>query len=172
MQQKQSNVCSFPGTDRFAGVDVAELGEQEQESLIGLAIAVLAGRHRPGSKISSPEDTRRYLRLRLGERQTEVFGVVYLDNRHRILADEELFQGTVNGTSIHPRVVVQRSLHVNAAALILYHNHPSGDPEPSMADRTITKRLKEVLGVVDVRVLDHIVIGREGVVSLAERGLL
>ncbi len=170
--KNQSNVCSFPSTDRFTGLTVAELGEQEQESLIELAIAVLAERHRPGEELTSPEDTKRYLRLRLSSRQTEIFGAVFLDNRHRIIADEELFQGTVDGASIHSRVVVQRALAVNAAAVILYHNHPSGIPEPSQADQAITKRLKDALSLVDTRVLDHLVVGAEGVVSFAERGLI
>jgi DNA repair protein RadC len=97
---------------------------------------------------------------------------VFLDNRHRVLYFEEMFQGTIDGSQIHPRVVLQRALEANAAAVILYHNHPSGVAEPSKADENITSRLKDALSLVDVRVLDHFVVGAEDVTSFAERGLL
>jgi len=101
----------------------------------------------------------------------EVFGK-RADNRHRVLGFEELFFGTIDGASVHPRVVVQRALDLNSAAVIFAHNHPSGVAEPSRADEVLTRRLKEALALVDVRVLDHIVAGCEGTVSFAERGLL
>jgi DNA repair protein RadC len=101
-----------------------------------------------------------------------VFGCVFLDNRHRVRGVEELFHGTIDGASVHPRVVVQRALEVNAAALILFHNHPSGVAEPSRADELLTRRLKDALALVDVRVLDHFVVTAEDSVSFAERGLI
>ena len=125
-----------------------------------------------GQILSSPRDAQDFLRTRLARLEHEVFAVLYLDNRHRVLAFEELFRGTLNGTAVYPREVVKRSLALNCAALILVHNHPSGNPEPSTADEVLTQRLKEALSVVDVRVLDHLVVGREGVVSFSERGLI
>jgi DNA repair protein RadC len=125
-----------------------------------------------GDAITSPEATRRYLAARLRAEQREVFACLFLDNRHRVLAYEPLFFGTVDGATVHPREVVKRTLALNAAAVILAHNHPSGVAEPSRADERITARLKEALALVDVRVLDHIIIGDGEMVSLAERGLL
>jgi DNA repair protein RadC len=101
-----------------------------------------------------------------------VFACLFLDNRHRVIAFEELFRGTIDGASVHPREVVKHALHHNAAALILAHNHPSGVAEPSRADVQITRRLVAALGLVDIRVLDHLVIGDTEAVSLAERGQL
>jgi DNA repair protein RadC len=115
---------------------------------------------------------REYLQLKLRDRKAENFGAVFLDNRHRVLCFEEMFQGTIDGAQVHPRVVVQRALEANAAAVILYHNHPSGVAEPSKADENITSRLKDTLSLVDVRVLDHFVVGAEDVTSFAELGLL
>lgn len=105
--------------------------------------------------------------------ECEYFGILFLDNKHRIIAHEpEFFRGTIDGCAVYPREVVKAALKHNAAALILWHPHPSGNPEPSEADRAITRRLVEALGIVDVRVLDHLVIGRTSWVSLAERGWL
>ncbi len=122
--------------------------------------------------LTSPADTRRYLQAKLRHYPHEVFSCLFLDNRHRVICFEELFRGTINGASVHPREVVKRALAHNAAALILAHNHPSGVTEPSQADRHITTHLKQALSLVDIRVLDHIVIGEGEPVSLAERGLL
>ncbi|MCG5513073.1 RadC family protein [Ectothiorhodospira shaposhnikovii] len=124
-----------------------------------------------GDAITSPEHTRRYLSARLRDYPFEVFACLFLDNRHRVIAFEELFRGTIDGASVHPREVVRRALIHNAAAVILSHNHPSGIAEPSRADEAITRRLKEALGLIDVRVLDHIIVGDE-LVSLAERGVI
>jgi DNA repair protein RadC len=101
-----------------------------------------------------------------------VFACLFLDNRHRVICFEELFRGTINGASVHPREVVKKALHHNAAALILAHNHPSGIAEPSEADRQLTKKLQQALGLVDIRVLDHVVIGDGESVAFAERGWL
>ncbi len=125
-----------------------------------------------GDAITSPDATRRYLSARLRAEQREIFACLFLDNRHRVLAYEQLFFGTVDGATVHPREVVKRCLGHNAAAVILAHNHPSGVAEPSAADERITRRLKEALALIDVRVLDHMVVGDGEVVSLAERGLL
>lgn len=158
--------------DRFAGLEPSELNDVEKRSVVTLAMSVLANRHRPGRTLSSPEETRNFLRLRLADHRNEVFGCLFLDNRHRIITVRELFQGTIDGASIHPRVVVQQALEANAAALVFYHNHPSGIAEPSRADEMITRRLKEALALVDVRVLDHFVVSGGESVSFAERGLL
>lgn len=125
-----------------------------------------------GKTIQSPAATISYLTSKLAHLSHEVFCVVYLDNRHRVIRFNKLFRGTIDGTSVHPREVVKESLACNAAAVILAHNHPSGDPEPSQADQNITRRLRDALALVDIRVLDHIVIGGNQSVSLAERGML
>jgi DNA repair protein RadC len=120
----------------------------------------------------SPDDTRRFLSAQLRHHPYEVFACLFLDNRNRVIAFEELFRGTINGASVHPREVMRRTLEHNAAALILAHNHPSGVAEPSHSDRQLTERLKQALELVDVRVLDHIVVGDGQQVSFAERGWL
>lgn len=120
--------------------------------------------------LTSPQQTRDYLRARLAGYPYEVFACLFLDNRHRVIEYEELFRGTIDGASVHPREVVRRSLSHNAAALILAHNHPSGVAEPSQADRAITRRLKSALELVDIRLLDHIIIGSGEISSLAELG--
>ena len=140
--------------------------------MIKQALSVLAERHRAGRVLGSPEQTRSFLRLKLLDRKHEVFGVLFLDNRHRVIQVAEMFQGTIDGASVHPRVVVQRALEVNAAAVVLFHNHPSGVAEPSRADEAITRRLRDALALVDVRVLDHFVVAAGESVSFAERGLL
>lgn len=124
-----------------------------------------------GAPLTDPAATRRYLIARLRDRFQEVFACLYLDTRHRVIAFEELFHGTLDGASVHPREVVRQALRHNAAALIFAHNHPSGVAEPSDADRRLTQRLKEALGLVDIRVLDHFVVGDGEAVSFAERGL-
>ena len=125
-----------------------------------------------GPALSNPRATREYLRARLRDRDHEVFCCMFLDNRHRIIAFEEVFRGTIDGASVHPRDVVKLALARNAAAVILAHNHPSGIAEPSQADELITGRLRDALALVDIRVLDHIVVGDGSTVSFAERGLL
>jgi len=127
---------------------------------------------RPGTSIQSPSDSQRYLMARLRDRPQEVFCAVFLDNRHRVLAFEELFFGTIDATTVYPREVLRRALHRNAAALILAHNHPSGVAEPSSADQNITRRIRDALELIDVRLLDHFVIGDGVCVSLAARGML
>ncbi|MCB1645451.1 MAG: DNA repair protein RadC [Pseudomonadales bacterium] len=125
-----------------------------------------------GDAITDPDSTRRYLMTRLRGYSREVFACMYLDNQHRLIEYEELFFGTIDGASVHPREVVKRALGHNAAAVIFAHNHPSGIAEPSQADQRITERLKSSLLLVDIRVLDHMIVGDQEVMSFAERGLL
>ncbi|HJN52119.1 MAG: DNA repair protein RadC [Pseudomonadales bacterium] len=125
-----------------------------------------------GDAISDPGKTRRFLKGKLRKYSREVFACMYLDNQHRLIKFEELFYGTIDGASVHAREVVKRALDHNAAAVIFAHNHPSGVAEPSQADRRITDRLKSALLLVDVRVLDHMVVGDREVISFAERGFL
>lgn len=123
-------------------------------------------------KLSSPQDTRHYLTAQLGPKEYEVFLVLFLDNQNQLLATEEMFRGTINAASVYPREVVKMALKHNAAAVIFAHNHPSGEPEPSQADRSLTDRLTAAMSLVDIRVLDHLVVGGGQTVSFAERGWL
>jgi len=125
-----------------------------------------------GEALLDPSATGRFLKSRLRHYAQEVFGCLYLDNQHRVIKFEELFQGTIDGASVYPREVVRKALHCNAAAIIFAHNHPSGLAEPSPADLRITERLKSALLLVDIRVLDHLIIGDGNVMSFADRGLL
>lgn len=155
--------CGYPG-----------LGQAKYAQL--QAVLEMARRHlfesmQRGDALTSPADTRQYLSGRLREYSHEVFAVLFLDQRHRVICFEELFSGTIDGASVYPREVVKRALAHNAAAVILSHNHPSGVAEPSQSDLQITRRLKDALGLIDVRVIDHFIVGDE-IVSFAERGLL
>jgi len=125
-----------------------------------------------GQSIKSPADTEAFLMARLRDLPHELFCCLYLDNRHRIILFDELFRGTIDGTSVYPREVVKQALSVNAAAVIVAHNHPSGQAEPSQADERITRRLKSALELVDIRLLDHLIIGDGKSSSLASRGML
>lgn len=125
-----------------------------------------------GDVLSNPQDTRRFLHASLVDYEHEVFAAVFLDNRHRVIAFKELFVGTLDGASVYPREVVKRTLDLNAAAVIFAHNHPSGITTPSEADKSITRQLKDALSLIDVRVLDHFIIGDDGGFSFAEHDLL
>ena len=125
-----------------------------------------------GESIRSPADTEAFLQAHMRHLDHEVFCCLFLDNRHRVLCFDKLFRGTIDGTSVYPREVVKEALAVNAAAIILAHNHPSGVAEPSQADERITRRLKSALELVDIRLLDHLIIGDGRATSLASRGLL
>ncbi len=142
------------------------------EEILQAARAALSTRVRKGSALTSPKAARDYLTTRLGPRDHEVFTVLFLDNRHRLIDCQELFRGTIDGASVHPREVVKEAIQRGAAAVILAHNHPSGVAEPSQADELITHRLRDALALVDIRVLDHLIVAGPEVVSLAERGLL
>ncbi|ECW1185977.1 DNA repair protein RadC [Salmonella enterica] len=126
----------------------------------------------PGAAFTSTQAARDWLRLRMAGLEREEFMVLYLDNQHRLIAHETLFSGTVNRTEVHPREVLKRALHFNAAAVILAHNHPSGDPAPSPKDQAITERLVQALALVGIRVPDHLIVGRNQVLSFAEHGWL
>ncbi|MDR6228256.1 DNA repair protein RadC [Pseudomonas sp. SORGH_AS199] len=132
----------------------------------------LAESLRRDSALESPQQVRDYLKARLRHEPHEIFACLFLDTRHRVLAFEALFHGTIDGASVYPRQVVKRALAHNAAAVILTHNHPSGIAEPSQADRLLTTRLKDALALVDVRVLDHFIVGDGEPLSMAEYGWL
>lgn len=142
------------------------------QAVLEMARRHLGQRLQRGDPLTDPAATRQYLAATLRDLSHEVFACLFLDTRHRVIAWEELFRGTLDGTSVHPREVVRQALSHNAAALIFAHNHPSGVAEPSDADRRLTRRLKEALALVDIRVLDHFVVGDGETVSFAERGLL
>jgi DNA repair protein RadC len=154
--------CGTPGMGdaRYALLQAAlELGRRHLE-----------GRLRRGKVLGCPADTRRFLTARLRRHEHEVFACLFLDNRHRLIRFEELFHGTVNGASVHPREIAKRALRHNAAAVIIAHNHPSGVAEPSQADRAITGRIRDTMALIDVRLMDHFVVGDGEIVSFAERG--
>ncbi|MFK2902869.1 hypothetical protein ISP17_02755 [Dyella ginsengisoli] len=149
------------------------ISRDQQDAVIAQALGILSSRAvAPGQFMKDPPTAGQFFRLRLGEESREHFEVAFLDNRHRLIAVERLFSGSVDGAEVHPRVVVQRALVLNAVAVMLAHNHPSGNPEPSPADRMLTSRLREALCLVDIRVLDHFVVTATDVVSLATRGLM
>lgn len=139
--------------------------------IIEAALSEINRRFARGVMITSPAQTLEFLRLRLSHLEHEVFAVLWLDNKNRVLAFEELFRGTINSASVHPREIVKSAMKHNAAACILCHNHPSGDSDPSSADQNITLRIREALNVVEVRTLDHVIVG-ERPYSFVEHGLL
>ena len=142
------------------------------EEIMTGAKRVLSQRFRKGTRLDSPAATRHFLTVTLGAREYESFCCLFLDNRHRLIEFVELFRGTIDGASVHPREVVKEALKRNAAAVIFAHPHPSGVAEPSQADELITRRLREALALVDIRVLDHFIVAGSTVVSFAEKGLL
>ena len=141
-------------------------------AVLELARRALTAQLKQQTLFDAPHAVRDYLQLQLGSRPYEVFAVLFLDSQHRLIVLEELFRGTLTQTSVYPREVVVRALALNAASVVLAHNHPSGSAQPSRADEALTQTLKAALGLVDVRVLDHFVVTTTEVVSMAERGLL
>ncbi|HHX8289301.1 TPA: RadC family protein [Vibrio diabolicus] len=135
------------------------------------AAEIVASRYQRGETFTQSQTTKDYLQFKLGGYEREVFAVLFLDNQHRLIKYEEVFFGTINAANVYPREIVKLALHHNAAAVIFAHNHPSGLPEPSDADRHITQRLQETMALIDVRVLDHFVVG-EFCLSFAEKGYL
>lgn len=160
----QAAVCATPGLGpaRYAAL----------QAVLELARRHYRERMQTGPVLANPCNTRDYVRMQLRDLHHEVFCCLFLDNRHRVIGFEELFRGTIDGATVHPREVVKRALARNAAAVILAHNHPSGVAEPSQADEFITRRLKESLALVDISVLDHLIVGDGHCESLAEKGLL
>ncbi|MCB1814042.1 MAG: DNA repair protein RadC [Candidatus Competibacteraceae bacterium] len=147
----------------------AQLSEAE---ILAAAEAIIERRFYRQASLSCPEDAAAFLRAKLVLQPHELFGGLFLDQRHRVIAWQVLFTGTIDGCSVHPREVIRQALAYNAAAVILAHQHPSGCPEPSQADVQLTRRLRDALALVDIRVLDHLVIGAQETVSLAQRDLL
>ena len=137
-----------------------------------LMLSLLEKEYFRTDQLTSPDKTRQYLQVKLAQYEQEVFCCIYLDSQHNVIGFEELFTGGLDSCSVYPRQVVKRCLHYNAAAVVFSHNHPSGDPLPSNADEVITKRLKDALALVDIRVLDHIVVGGAKTISFAEQGLI
>ena len=161
---EQSTLCATPGCGpaRFATIQGAlELGRRFLDQTL-----------RKQGPLSSPSQAADFLTHQLRDRKREIFAVIYLDTRHQVIDYEELFQGTLNGATVHPREVVRSALFHNASALIIAHNHPSGIAEPSESDTTLTRRLRESLNLVDIRLLDHLVIGDGEFVSMSDRGLI
>jgi DNA repair protein RadC len=144
----------------------------ELQAALELARRHYLERLRQGPSLTSPRAAREFLVARLRDKDHEVFCCLYLDSRHRLMCFEELFRGTIDGASVHPREVVKQALARNATAVILAHNHPSGVAEPSQADELITTRLRDALALVDIRVLDHLIVGDGTCTSLAERGVV
>lgn len=144
----------------------------EEDRLIYDALDILQKRFQDRTVLDSPESVRDYLTVWLAERERECFVALFLDTRHRVLEMKTMFSGTLDGATVYPREVVKEALRYNAGAVIFCHNHPSGVTEPSLADQAITRRLKEALGTVDIRVLDHFIVGGGDCVSMAERGMI
>jgi DNA repair protein RadC len=142
------------------------------EQILDAARHVIDQRVCRGAELTSPQTVRDFLRTKLAGFTYEVFSVMFLDNRHRLIAFVEMFRGTIDGASVYPREVVKEALRHNAAAVIFAHNHPSGVAEPSQADELITLRLKDALGLVDIRVLDHVIVAGNETTSFAARGLI
>jgi DNA repair protein RadC len=151
----------------------SEFREATREEIIARAQALISQRFRTGSRpMSNPDFTAAFLRLHLGNLDYEVFGVLFLDTRHRLIAIEDMFRGTINTASVYPREIAQAILKHRAASVILYHNHPSsGVAEPSAADEAITRKIQQALDLFDVKVLDHVIVG-ESTFSFAQAGLL
>ena len=144
-----------------------------QDEVIAAAIRFMEEKGQYHSQVfESPRDTKTYLQLRIGDREHEVFCVLFLNSKHRLLSADEMFRGTIDGATVHPREIVKRALSLNAAAVILGHNHPSGEVQPSEADKSITKRIKDVLALIDVRVLDHMIVAADDAYSFAEHGFI
>lgn len=155
---------------RIKGLGPAK--RSELVAVLELARRALAEQLKERAALDTPEAVKHYLQLNLGARKHEIFAVLFLDSQHRLLALEELFRGTLSQTSVYPREVVLRALHHHAAAVVLAHNHPSGTVQPSRADEALTQALKAALALVDVRVLDHVIVGPGQALSMAERGLI
>ncbi|MDP2829378.1 MAG: DNA repair protein RadC [Sulfuricellaceae bacterium] len=160
----QPAFCEIPG---LGPAKYAQL-----QAVLEMAKRAMTYDLRETDALNSPEAVKRYLRITLGKQQQEIFSVLFLDTQNRPVATEDMFHGTLTQTSVYPREVVKRCLYHNAASVILAHNHPSGTTEPSHADQILTQSLKNALSLIDVRVLDHFIVGGDSVLSFAERGLL
>lgn len=141
------------------------------DQVLEKAAEILASRYARNGEFNNPTAVKEYLACKLGGQDREVFAVMLLDSQHHLIAYQELFYGTIDAAGVYPREIVKVALEANAAAIILAHNHPSGNPEPSISDKRITKRIVDALALVDVRVIDHVIVGRTSL-SFAEQGLL
>jgi DNA repair protein RadC len=150
---------------------MTKYSEYEQEA-INVALGAIKSRLTTSSVYSSPSDVRNFLKIKLAAEPDEWFAVMFLTSQHQLITFEKLFRGTVNGSSVHIRVIARKALECNAEALILAHNHPSGIAEPSTADRSITSRVKDALEIFDINVLDHFIVSSNECCSFAQRGLL
>ncbi len=164
LRASRSEFCRLPG--------LGDAGYSQLHAAIEISNRHAFNAMERGDALSSPGKVRRYLSLQLSGVQHEIFAALFLDNRHRVIVFEELFNGTIDGAAVYPREVMKRCLAANAAAVIFAHNHPSGVAEPSDADISITRKLSDALALIDVRVLDHLIIGQGVQTSLAERGLM
>eukprot|EP01034_Spumella_vulgaris_P046254 gene46254-57682_t len=142
------------------------------EQILEAARQAIERKMQRGTSFTSPAAVKEFLRAKLAGFEHEVFAVLFLDTQHCLIEYAEMFRGTIDAASVYPREVVKEALRLNAAAVIVSHNHPSGNPEPSAADRVLTQRLKEALALVDVRTLDHVVVAGSNTTSFAERGLI
>ena len=146
---------------------------ESDDSIINKALAILAERMKKiGQVFSSPDSVKSFCALKIGALEHEVFGVLFLDSQNRLIDFQEMFRGTLSQTSVYPREVVKACLSINAASVILTHNHPSGSLNPSRADESLTQVLKTALALIDVRVLDHIIVSSANSLSMAEKGLI
>ena len=143
-----------------------------EQQIVDFAKQIISNRFLHGKPITSPSNAIEFLQPKLTTRQREVFAVIFLSNKNEVIVYEELFQGTIDQTAVFPREILKRALFHNASAVVLSHNHPSGHPEPSQADISITDKIKSALEFVDVRTLDHIIVGGTESFSMAERGYL
>lgn len=157
-------LCELPG--------IGQTKYLHLQAALELGRRYLAEQMQRGEVMDSPQATRDFLAMHLRHRPYEVFACLFLDNRHQVIRFEELFRGTLDGASVYPREVVKRAVELDAKAIIFAHNHPSGIAEPSREDRSLTHKLTEALGLLDIRVLDHFIVGDGEPVSFAERGLL
>lgn len=164
LESSQEEFCEAPGLGPAKYAQLQAVLEMSRRHL-------MASLQR-GELMESPQAVRDYLIVQMRHHQQEVFACLFLDNKHRVIRFEPMFYGTIDAAAVYPREVVKRALSLNAAAVILSHNHPSGVAEPSVADKQITKRLVEALQLVDIRVLDHMIVGDPDVISFAEQGLL
>jgi len=168
-----NKVKTEPAATYKATIKANSASVQKEDKIIAEAMAILRARMRVYEyTFTSPELVKKYIRLQLSENSYESFGILYLNNQHQLITDEVLFRGTIDQAAVYPREILKRSLELGAAALIIYHNHPSGACDPSMADKTITAKIKQVVELVDMRVLDHIIVGNGGLYSFADSGLI
>lgn len=156
----------------YVRTDTRRYKAASADEVLSVARAVVGQRMCRGASFQDPATSRAFFRDKLAGLLHEVFAVAFLDTRHRLIEYAELFQGSIDGAEVHPREVVRHAIRCNAAAVVIAHNHPSGSPDPSAADKAVTGRLKQALSLVDVRLLDHVIVGGLQTVSLAERGWL